>query len=86
MFLGDDGNDFSWGSFFTNIGTSAAQGAAQAGVQRLTQAIAPKPAAVVTLAPGSAASTAALGAIPIYVWALGGLGLVLVLIMAMGRR
>jgi hypothetical protein len=30
--------DFSWGGFFKNIGASAAAGAAQAGVQRLTSA------------------------------------------------
>lgn len=82
--LGDDSSDgFSWGSFLTNIGTSAAQGAAGAGVQALRQAIVGTPKATVVAAPVVAASTGS--SIPIYVWALGGMGLVLVLVMAMRR-
>lgn len=82
--LGNAALGFDWGSFATDIGTSAAQAAASSGVQALKQAIAgtPKPATIV--APAAPTATSA-SSIPIYVWALGGMGLVLVLVMAMRR-
>jgi hypothetical protein len=83
--LGDDGGGFSWGSFASGIAQSAAQGAATAGVNLLRNIgtpSAPKP--IAAPAPTAAFTTAA-GGVPIYVWALGGLGLVLILVLAMRR-
>lgn len=81
-----DGLGFDWGSFATGIGTSAAQGAASAGVQALRNVIvgASTPSAPAASAP-AAATASTVSSIPIYVWALGGMGLVLVLVMAMRR-
>lgn len=80
------GDGFDWGNFATSIASSAASGAATAGIQSLTKAIAPKPVAITPAAqPGMAGLGAAAGGIPIWGWAIGGLGLVLVLVMAMRR-
>lgn len=76
---------FEWGSFFTDIGKSAAQGAASAGVASLQRLAMPKPQAPPP-APAAAALTSTAGGIPVWGWAIGGLGLVLILVMAMGRR
>jgi hypothetical protein len=83
--LGDDDGGFSWGGFFTDIGKSAASGAASAGIARLTQAVAPKPATAVKAAPAAAGAALAAAGIPIWGWAVGGMGLVLILVMAMRR-
>lgn len=78
----DDGGGFNWGGFFTNIGTSAASGATGAGIVALQKAIigAPKP---LTIAAPAAAGITGSSSLPVYVWALGGLGLLVVLIMMM---
>lgn len=85
--MGEATLGFDWGGLFTNISASAATGAAQAGISRLTQAIAgsPKPPANAP-PPGTSTLATGAGGIPIWGWAVGGIGLVLVLVLAMGRR
>jgi hypothetical protein len=83
----DDGGGFNWGNFATSIASSAASSAAQAGVSLIRNIGAPKP--VTAIAPQVAATPAtALGlptTVPTYVWALGGLGLLMILMLAMRR-
>lgn len=83
---------FDWGDFATQVGESAAKSAASAGISKLSQTIAGTggtktvtAAPAVTQASMPAASTS-LGTIPVWAWALGGLGLVLILVLAIGRR
>lgn len=82
--LGRLGDDFSWSDFGTSIAQSAAQGAASAGISLLKSAAAPKPVAPTAAAP-AAATALTTSTVPVYVWAIGGMGLVLVLILAMRR-
>lgn len=84
--LGDDDGGFSWGNFATSIASSAASGAASAGIQSLTKAIGPKPPTqIVPVSTATSSLTSSAGGIPIWGWAVGGMGLVLVLVMAMRR-
>jgi hypothetical protein len=81
-----DGDGFSWGDFATSISSAAAASAASAGIASLTKAIGPKPPTqIVPASTATAALTSSAGGIPIWGWAVGGLGLVLVLVMAMRR-
>ena len=88
--MGDATLGFDWGGFFTNIGTSAGSAVPQAGVQKLTQTIVGTPKAPTAAAPATSTTAAGVGAtaggIPIWGWAVGGMGLVLILVLAMGRR
>ena len=71
---------FAWGNFFTEVTKATAPIAAAAGISRIGQASAPKPAA-----PPATALPASLSEIPIWAWALGGMGFLLVLVMTMRR-
>jgi hypothetical protein len=80
-----------WGKLFTNIGTSAAQGVAQAGVQRLTTAIAGGGGgggAVAAPAPAQQPPvnfSSGLGNIPMWGWVAGGFGLILLVVLVSRR-
>jgi len=81
----DDGSGFDWSNFATSVASSAATSAAAAGVNLLKNVGAPK-APTVMVAPPTTASTLGLpSTVPVYVWALGGLGLVMILVLAMRR-
>lgn len=81
--LGDDSGDgFSWSNFGTSIAEAAAQGAASSGIQLLNRTIAGTPKPIVT---APAAPAAAMSTIPTWAWMAGGVGLLLVLVIAMKR-
>lgn len=77
---------FDWGGLFTNIGTQVATGAAQVVPLAIQKAIVGSPSAVPGVTAAAPSSLASVSSVPIWAWAIGGMGLVVVLIMAMGRR
>ena len=82
----DDGGGFSWGDFATSIASSAASGAATAGVNLLKNI--GTPSALKPVAPPPTTTTALTtpaAGVPIYVWALGGFGLLMIMMLAMRR-
>jgi len=81
----DDGNGFDWSNFATSVASSAAGAAAGAGVNLLKSVGAPKPITAVPVATSTTSPFGTTTAIPSYVWVLGGLGFMMILILMMRR-